>query len=149
MQDSIGLEPFFRSGAGKLRGAHDAILALVLGPVEGRVGSPEQLVSGLIRLQLRDAEARGSADRVAVGDRDRDGVQRLSHSFRDSGRAEYVSATDEEALRAFRDLARTEGIIPALEPANALARARELDETHVLVCLSGRGDKDLAEVLAR
>jgi tryptophan synthase beta chain len=72
------------------------------------------------------------------------------HAFlRDSGRAEYVGATDAEAIAAFRDLARTEGIIPALEPAHALARARELDETYVLVCLSGRGDKDLAEVLAQ
>jgi tryptophan synthase beta chain len=69
--------------------------------------------------------------------------------LRDSGRAEYVGATDEEALAAFRDLTRLEGIIPALEPAHALARARELDEELVLVCLSGRGDKDLAEVLAR
>ena len=68
--------------------------------------------------------------------------------LRDSGRAEYVRATDEEALAAFRDLTRCEGIIPALEPAHALARARELDEEHVLVCLSGRGDKDLVEVLA-
>jgi tryptophan synthase beta chain len=72
------------------------------------------------------------------------------HAFlRDTGRAEYVSATDEEALAAFRDLTRAEGIIPALEPAHALARARELDDTYVLVCLSGRGDKDLAEVLSR
>jgi tryptophan synthase beta chain len=71
------------------------------------------------------------------------------HAFlRDTGRAEYVGATDEEALAAFRALARTEGIIPALEPAHALARARELDEPYVLVCLSGRGDKDLEEVLA-
>jgi len=69
--------------------------------------------------------------------------------LRDSGRAEYVRATDEEALAAFRDLTRLEGIIPALEPAHALARARELEEEFVLVCLSGRGDKDLAEVLAR
>ena len=45
------------------------------------------------------------------------------------------------------DLARTEGIIPALEPAHALARARELDAELILVCLSGRGDKDLAEAL--
>jgi tryptophan synthase beta chain len=69
--------------------------------------------------------------------------------LRDSGRADYVGATDEEALAAFRDLTRLEGIIPALEPAHALARARELAEEFVLVCLSGRGDKDLAEVLAR
>jgi tryptophan synthase beta chain len=69
--------------------------------------------------------------------------------LRDSGRAEYVGATDDEALTAFRELARTEGILPALEPAHALAIARRLDEVLVLVCLSGRGDKDLAEVLAR
>jgi len=55
---------------------------------------------------------------------------------------------DEEALAALKRLTRTEGIIPALEPAHALARARDLAETHILVCLSGRGDKDLAEVLA-
>ena len=70
------------------------------------------------------------------------------HAFlRDSGRAEYVTATDAEALAAFRDLGITEGILPALEPAHALARARDLDEEVVLVCLSGRGDKDLAEVV--
>jgi tryptophan synthase beta chain len=69
------------------------------------------------------------------------------HAFlRDSGRAEYLGATDDEALAAFRRLARTEGILPALEPSHALARVAELDEELVLVCLSGRGDKDLAEV---
>ena len=66
---------------------------------------------------------------------------------RDTGRAEYRASTDDEALAAFRDLTRLEGIIPALEPAHALARVRELDQDLVLVCLSGRGDKDLAEVL--
>jgi len=72
------------------------------------------------------------------------------HAFlRDSGRAEYVTASDDEALDAFRRLARTEGIVPALEPAHALARVAGLDETLVLLNLSGRGDKDLEEVLAR
>ncbi len=72
------------------------------------------------------------------------------HAFlRDSGRAEYVPATDEEALAAFRLLTEREGIIPALEPAHALARALELDAELVLVGLSGRGDKDLATVLER
>src|SRR5216117_4161448 len=72
------------------------------------------------------------------------------HAFlRDTGRAEYVAATDTEALAAFRRLAQTEGIIPALEPAHALAKALELDQELILVCLSGRGDKDLAEVLSR
>jgi tryptophan synthase beta chain len=72
------------------------------------------------------------------------------HAFlRDTGRAEYLTATDEEALAAFQDLGRTEGILPALEPAHALARARDLDAGLILVGLSGRGDKDLAEVLER
>ena len=72
------------------------------------------------------------------------------HAFlRDSGRAEYLPATDEEALAAFHLLAEREGIIPALEPAHALARALELDAELVLVGLSGRGDKDLATVLSR
>jgi tryptophan synthase beta chain len=72
------------------------------------------------------------------------------HAFlRDTGRAEYRAATDEEALAAFHHLAEREGIIPALEPAHALARALDLDAELVLVGLSGRGDKDLATVLSR
>jgi tryptophan synthase beta chain len=71
------------------------------------------------------------------------------HAFlRDSGRVEYLAATDDEALAAFRRLAETEGIIPALEPAHALARAGELDGDLIVVCLSGRGDKDLDEALS-
>jgi tryptophan synthase beta chain len=71
------------------------------------------------------------------------------HAFlRDRGRVEYLVATDDEALAAFRRLAETEGIIPALEPAHALARTGELDGDVILVCLSGRGDKDLDEVIA-
>ena len=74
------------------------------------------------------------------------------HSFlRDSGRATYVSVTDREALDAFHLLSRTEGIIPALETAHAIAHLRRLGaEAHgdgpILVCLSGRGDKDVAHV---
>jgi tryptophan synthase beta chain len=70
------------------------------------------------------------------------------HAFlRDTGRAEYVGADDAEALAAFRRLAETEGILPALEPSHALAKALELDAGLILVCLSGRGDKDLAQVV--
>jgi tryptophan synthase beta chain len=72
------------------------------------------------------------------------------HAFlRDSGRAQYVTATDDDALVAFHRLCETEGIVPALESSHALARALDTDAELVLVCLSGRGDKDLAEVLAR
>jgi tryptophan synthase beta chain len=76
------------------------------------------------------------------------------HAFlRDSGRVRYEAVTDEAALDAFRDLSRLEGIIPALEPAHAiawvLANPPATATAITLVTLSGRGDKDLAEVLAR
>jgi tryptophan synthase beta chain len=72
------------------------------------------------------------------------------HAFlRDSGRARYVAVADEQAVRAFREVSRLEGIIPALETAHALAWVLAQDDGEIdLVCLSGRGDKDLAEVLA-
>ena len=74
------------------------------------------------------------------------------HAFlKDSGRAEYVAITDDEALAAFHRLCRTEGIIPALESAHAVAYAMKLAPTlrpdqHLLVNLSGRGDKDINTV---
>src|SRR6266550_1238903 len=109
--------------AGVLHGARSSILA----DEDGQIADAHSISAGL--------------DYPGVGP---------EHAYlRDSGRAEYVGATDEEALAAFRDLARSEGIIPALEPAHALARARDLDAELILVGLSGRGDKDLAEVLER
>jgi tryptophan synthase beta chain len=72
--------------------------------------------------------------------------------LRDSGRARYTAVTDDAALRAFRELAGLEGIIPALEPAHAIAWILEDTDGpdgYDLLCLSGRGDKDLAEALER
>jgi tryptophan synthase beta chain len=71
------------------------------------------------------------------------------HAFlRDSGRARYAAVTDAQALAAFKQLARLEGIIPALETAHALAWVLAQEDGELdLICLSGRGDKDLAEVL--
>jgi tryptophan synthase beta chain len=71
-----------------------------------------------------------------------------------SGRASYVPVTDKEALDAFFEFSRTEGIIPALESAHAIAFARKLaserdENDFILVNLSGRGDKDIAQVRAR
>jgi len=68
--------------------------------------------------------------------------------LRDTGRATYLPCTDDDALAAFERLTRTEGIIPALESAHALAVVDGLDAEYVAVCLSGRGDKDLAEALS-
>jgi tryptophan synthase beta chain len=69
--------------------------------------------------------------------------------LRDSGRAKYFSVTDAQALSAFAELCRLEGIIPALESAHAIAWLLENGggEGYDILCLSGRGDKDLAEVL--
>jgi tryptophan synthase beta chain len=70
--------------------------------------------------------------------------------LRDSGRARYEAVTDEDALKAFESVARLEGIIPALESSHALAWALAAEPSELdVVCLSGRGDKDLAEVLDR
>jgi tryptophan synthase beta chain len=71
--------------------------------------------------------------------------------LKDSGRAEYVGITDQEALAAFHYLCRTEGIIPALESSHAIAYAMKLAKTmrpdqKILVNLSGRGDKDIGTV---
>ena len=72
------------------------------------------------------------------------------HAYlRDSGRAEYVPITDDEAVDAFEYLSRTEGIIPAIESAHAIAHTLRLAPTlspdaSIIICLSGRGDKDVA-----
>jgi tryptophan synthase beta chain len=109
--------------AGVLHGARSSLLA----DEDGQIADAHSISAGL--------------DYPGVGP---------EHAFlRDAGRAEYLSATDEEALAAFHLLAEREGIIPALEPAHALARALDLDAELILVGLSGRGDKDLATVLSR
>ncbi|HEX7256032.1 MAG TPA: tryptophan synthase subunit beta [Gaiellaceae bacterium] len=106
--------------AGVLHGARSSLLA----DEDGQVQDAESISAGL--------------DYPGVGP---------EHAFlRDSSRARYLTATDDEALAAFRRLAETEGILPALEPAHALARVDDLDADLVVLCLSGRGDKDLAQV---
>ena len=69
----------------------------------------------------------------------------------DSGRAQYVPVTDDEAVEAFEYLSRTEGIIPAIESAHAVAHAMKIAPTMekdkiVVITLSGRGDKDCAAI---
>lgn len=71
--------------------------------------------------------------------------------IQDSGRAEYVCINDGEALDAFKALSEMEGIIPALESAHAVAQAMKLAkelpaDKHILINLSGRGDKDMIHV---
>jgi tryptophan synthase beta chain len=74
------------------------------------------------------------------------------HSFwKATGRVEYTSCRDEEAMQAFDTLASTEGILPALESSHAVAKAMQQAATRgkeevIVVCLSGRGDKDASEI---
>jgi tryptophan synthase beta chain len=71
--------------------------------------------------------------------------------WKDSGRVNYVAVTDREALDAFQALTRLEGIIPAIESSHAIAQVMKTagdrgPDDAVVICLSGRGDKDVAEV---
>jgi tryptophan synthase beta chain len=111
-------------------------------------GSPGVL-HGSYSYLLRDADGQVLAAHSIAPGLDYPGVG-PEHSFwRDSGRVSYARVSDREALEGFRDLARCEGILPALEPSHALAFARRRPAEGdgapdlVIVNLSGRGDKDL------
>jgi tryptophan synthase beta chain len=133
----IGVEA---AGEGIETGRHGAPLT-----VGGRSG----VLHGSLSAILQDDDGQiAEAHSISAG-LDYPGSGPEHAHLRDSGRARYVAVTDNEALRAFHDFARLEGIIPALESSHALhwvlaePTGSELD----VVCLSGRGDKDLAEVL--
>jgi tryptophan synthase beta chain len=133
----IGVEA---GGEGLDSGRHGASL------VGGRTG----VLHGTMSAVLSDGEGQIlEAHSVSAG-LDYPGVGPEHAQLRDSGRARYEAVTDADAIEAFGELARLEGILPALEPAHAIAWLMKNpghgDGCDVL-CLSGRGDKDLAEVL--
>jgi tryptophan synthase beta chain len=109
------------------------------------------ILHGALSYLLQDADGQVVETHSISAGLDYPGVGPEHAYLQDAGLARYVSATDDEALAGFQLLARTEGILPALEPSHVigwLAR-RELPEgSRVLVCLSGRGDKDLDTVRA-
>ena len=131
----VGIEP---GGHGLDSGEHGATLSQ---------GSPGVL-HGAMSYLLQDEDGQTiEAYSISAG-LDYPGVGPEHSHLKDTGRAEYRAATDAEAMDAFRLLARTEGIIPAIESAHALAGAlvlgRELGPEGLLVVnLSGRGDKDM------
>lgn len=134
----IGVEA---GGEGLGTGRHGAALQA------GRPG----ILHGCLSFVLQDPEGQVAESHSVSAGLDYPGVGPEHAHLRATGRAEYVAATDAEAIAAFRELARTEGILPALESAHALAHARALAEAGpggrlLLVNLSGRGDKDLAVV---
>ena len=134
----IGVEA---GGRGSQLGEHCASIT------QGQPG----ILHGALSYLLQDADGQVAATHSISAGLDYPGVGPEHAYLRDSGLAEYVSATDIDALAGFEALARTEGILPALEPAHVIGWLlhRPLPEgSVVLVCLSGRGDKDLESVRA-
>ncbi|HEY7767839.1 tryptophan synthase subunit beta [Longimicrobium sp.] len=109
------------------------------------------VLHGCLSYLLQDEAGQVAAAHSISAGLDYPGVGPEHSYLKDAGRAQYTSITDAEALDAFGRLARLEGIIPALESAHAIAYvlregARWKDAGPVVVCLSGRGDKDVAQV---
>jgi tryptophan synthase beta subunit len=107
------------------------------------------VLHGALSYLLQDADGQIVQTHSISAGLDYPGVGPEHSYLNDSGLATYVSATDQQALEGFQALARTEGIIPALEPSHVIGwlLTRPLPEgSSVLVCLSGRGDKDLDTV---
>jgi len=114
------------------------------------VGGPSGVLHGALSAIMQDAEGQIlEAHSVSAG-LDYPGAGPEHAYLRDTGRATYVAVDDADALAAFKQVARLEGIVPALETAHALHHILHVpdDSAMDLLCLSGRGDKDLAEVLA-
>jgi tryptophan synthase beta chain len=134
----VGVEA---GGAGVASGRHAASL------VGGRPG----VLHGAFSYLLQDADGQVRPTHSVSAGLDYPGVGPEHALLRDLERAEYVAVTDAEAVAAFKLCTRLEGILPALEPSHAIHHAgmlaRELGpEGRILVCLSGRGDKDMDSV---
>ena len=109
------------------------------------------VLHGALTYLLQDSDGQVAATHSISAGLDYPGVGPEHSWLKDSGNAEYVSATDQQALAGFQALARTEGILPALEPSHALGWLldRPLPQgSSIALCLSGRGDKDLDTVRA-
>ncbi|MCG6932157.1 MAG: tryptophan synthase subunit beta [Gallionella sp.] len=135
----IGVEA---GGHGIASGSHAAPLT---------TNSPVGVLHGNKTYLMQDADGQIIETHSISAGLDYPGVGPEHSWLKDSGRAEYVAINDDEALRAFHDLCRMEGIIPALESSHALAHAAKIapamgKDKVVLVNLSGRGDKDMATV---
>ena len=134
----IGVEA---AGYGIETGKHGASLG------HGAVG----ILHGMKSYLLFDGDGQITEAHSISAGLDYPGVGAEHSHFKDSKRAEYTSITDKEALEGFKLLSRTEGIIPALESAHAIAHVAKVapnmkkDEVMV-ICLSGRGDKDVNQV---
>jgi len=139
--ESVRLRGVEASGCGLNSGKHAATLTL------GRPG----VIHGALTYLLQDEHGQVQEAHSISAGLDYPGVGPEHAYLKDLGRVTYVSITDQEALEAVQFLCRTEGIIPALESAHAVAeamkRAPQMAKDDVLViCLSGRGDKDVMTI---
>jgi tryptophan synthase beta chain len=137
--DGVALVGVEAAGTGVASGRHAATLGA------GRPG----VLHGALSYLLQDADGQVMEAHSVSAGLDYPGVGPEHSWLKDSGRAQYASVTDADALAAFRTVARLEGIIPALETAHAFAwllDQRWKPDDLILVCLSGRGDKDVAHV---
>jgi tryptophan synthase beta chain len=131
----IGVEP---GGEGIATGRHGASMTA------GRVG----VLHGSMSYVLQNDDGQVTTAHSISAGLDYPGVGPEHAYYRDAGRFEFVSITDEEALEGFQALTRLEGIMPALESAHAVAHAMRLAKTlarskAIVIGLSGRGDKDV------
>ena len=153
--NAMGLfHPFKDDGAVRMIGVEAGGLGLPTARHAATLaaGSPGVL-HGAYSYLLQDSFGQVQATHSVSAGLDYPGVGPEHSFFKDSGRAEYVAVTDDDALEGFRLLAQIEGIIPALEPAHAVAYLRTLAprmgrEQTIVLGLSGRGDKDVQHVAA-
>ncbi|MFC4907999.1 tryptophan synthase subunit beta [Actinomadura gamaensis] len=136
--EGVKLFGFEAGGDGVASGKHAATL----------VGGSLGVIHGMRTYLLQDAEGQTMETHSISAGLDYPGVGPEHSWLHDTGRAEYREITDDEAMDAFSLLCRTEGIIPAIESAHALAGAIKVGEelgpdATIVVCLSGRGDKDM------
>lgn len=134
----VGVEP---AGKGLNTDEHAASIS------KGTVG----IIHGFKCYTLQDEQGEPLPVHSIAAGLDYPGVGPEHSYYKDSGRAEYVAITDEEAVEAFFTLSRSEGIIPALESAHAIAYGMKLakalsSEKIIIINLSGRGDKDVRQV---
>jgi tryptophan synthase beta chain len=143
--NSMGLFYPFKDDSGVRMIGVEAVGAATL------VGGSPGVLHGAFSYLLQDAAGQVTETHSVSAGLDYPGVGPEHSFFKDSGRAEYVAVDDDDALAGFRLLAETEGIIPALEPAHAVAYLRTLAPAlgsgrTIILGLSGRGDKDVQHV---
>jgi tryptophan synthase beta chain len=140
--------PFFKDRSVKFTGVEAAGLGLNSGRhAASLVGGSLGVLHGTKSYLLQDKFGQIRPTHSVAAGLDYPGVGPEHAYYKLTGRAEYAAVSDREALEAFKLLAESEGIIPALESAHALAylkkAARKMRNSTVIVCLSGRGDKDM------